>query len=240
MIEGGKCSASECRSSTIASAMHMPTPHGNGESSVRSARDRLRPVRSRYLGGRWALRYRTPVEGPAAPGRAHGAPPHRRRVVAAERERKPLGVPCIVWADFDVSGGQEAVHRACFRRSVVRARLLNDSVNVSAVGRIKTWKISRQPLCPSVRIHGAKPGTGVAASDRAVPREHITKEKIMGRQQRNRHPANRLGRRRTARTGEGRGAYLPGNAAAAPDPVVPAEESPTRQRPAGQDSPHQG
>ena len=61
----------------------------------------------------------------------------------------------------------------------------------------------------------------------------------MGRQQRNRHPANRLGRRRTAR-GEGRGAHLPGNAAAGPDPVMPAEESPTRQRPAGQDSPHQG
>lgn len=62
----------------------------------------------------------------------------------------------------------------------------------------------------------------------------------MGRQQRNRHPANRLGRRRAARMGEGRGVHLPGNAAAAPDTAMPADESPPRQRPADQDSPHQG
>ncbi len=61
----------------------------------------------------------------------------------------------------------------------------------------------------------------------------------MGRQQRNRHPANRLGRRRAARVGEGRVGHPPDNVTAGPDPVMPGEELPTHHRPAGQNSPHQ-
>jgi len=61
----------------------------------------------------------------------------------------------------------------------------------------------------------------------------------MGRQQRNRHPANRLGRRRSPRAGDARDTRVPGNVAAGPDPVMPGEELPTRHRPAGQNSPHQ-
>jgi len=73
----------------------------------------------------------------------------------------------------------------------------------------------------------------------ALFRANTTKEKIMGRQQRNRHPANRLGRRRSARLGEVRATHTPGNMAAGPDPVMPGEELPTRHRPSGQNTPHQ-
>lgn len=61
----------------------------------------------------------------------------------------------------------------------------------------------------------------------------------MGRQQRNRHPANRLGRRRSARPVEGRVQHAPGNVAAEPGPLVPDEELPTHHRPGGQNAPHQ-
>jgi hypothetical protein len=60
----------------------------------------------------------------------------------------------------------------------------------------------------------------------------------MGRQQRNRHPANRLGQRRRPRAGDAPAAssnYHRGG----PDPVAPAQELPTSHRPPGQDTPHQ-
>lgn len=63
----------------------------------------------------------------------------------------------------------------------------------------------------------------------------------MGRQQRNRHPANRLGRRRSARVGETRTAHVhvPGNVAAGPDSMLQEDEMSNRHHPAGQNPPHQ-
>ena len=60
----------------------------------------------------------------------------------------------------------------------------------------------------------------------------------MGRQQRNRHPANRLGQRRRPRVGDApanQPSYHPGG----PDTVPTGQELPTVHRPPGQDSPHQ-
>jgi len=61
----------------------------------------------------------------------------------------------------------------------------------------------------------------------------------MGRQQRNRHPTNRLGRRRSPRVGDVRSETAPGNLRSGPDPVAPGEELPTAHRPVGRNSPHQ-
>ena len=60
----------------------------------------------------------------------------------------------------------------------------------------------------------------------------------MGRQQRNRHPANRLGQRRRPRAGDAQGTrsnYHRGG----PDVVAPGQELPATPRPPGQNSPHQ-
>jgi hypothetical protein len=60
----------------------------------------------------------------------------------------------------------------------------------------------------------------------------------MGRQQRNRHPANRLGQRRRPRSTD----PVPAGGEAqrsGPDPRVQGEEPLTHHRPAGQNSPHQ-
>lgn len=60
----------------------------------------------------------------------------------------------------------------------------------------------------------------------------------MGRQQRNRHPANRLGQRRRSYRNEGQTAT--GELGrAGPDNRKPGEELPTRHRPPGQNSPFQ-
>lgn len=63
----------------------------------------------------------------------------------------------------------------------------------------------------------------------------------MGRQQRNRHPANRLGqRRRSYRTeNPSPNTHSHEQERAGPDSYQPGEELPTHQRPAGQSSPFQ-
>jgi hypothetical protein len=61
----------------------------------------------------------------------------------------------------------------------------------------------------------------------------------MGRQQRNRHPANRLGQRRRPRVGDTPSAPSTHHRSG-PDTAVPGQESPTVHRPPGQNSPQQG
>jgi hypothetical protein len=60
----------------------------------------------------------------------------------------------------------------------------------------------------------------------------------MGRQQRNRHPANRLGQRRRPRVGDAPGANS-SHHRGGPDTGVQGQELPTVHRPPGQNSPHQ-
>jgi hypothetical protein len=60
----------------------------------------------------------------------------------------------------------------------------------------------------------------------------------MGRQQRNRHPANRLGQRRRPRAGDAPGAPSSYHRSG-PDTAVPNQEPPAEHRPPGQESPHQ-
>ena len=61
----------------------------------------------------------------------------------------------------------------------------------------------------------------------------------MGRQQRNRHPANRLGQRRRPRHAEPSPVVEAEARRAGPDPQAPGEDPLTHHRPAGQNSPHQ-